>query len=483
VSADAAGTDYEVRVGLEIHCQLATASKLFCACANRFGAEPNSLLCPVCAGLPGALPLPNADALDLALRAALALGSSPAPCSIFERKHYAYPDLPKGYQITQYAHPLASGGELALESGARVRLVRVHVEEDAGKLIHDRGDRTLVDLNRAGLPLIEIVSQPDLRSGEQAAEFLLALRECLQYAGVSQCDMEKGELRCDVNVSVAPPGSSLGTKVEVKNLNSVRHVRAAVEYEYARQVALLRSGQPVRQETRSFEPEQGVTRALRGKEEARDYRYFPDPDLPPCECPPAALARARAGLGESAAARRARYREHLGLSESQARTLTGSRALADFFEAVSRHAREPRAVANWVANDVLALLSDPEQELGSIDALAFKPYDLAQLIELVAQGRLSNAAARKVLAAMAKSGRSPQELARELGLEQASDPALLRAWCQAALAAQPKAAQAVRGGELKALGPIIAAALQQSGGKAHPGQLKDVLLELLRGDA
>ncbi len=470
------GAAWAAAIGLEVHCQLATQSKLFCPCPNRFQAAPNSLICPTCAGLPGSLPVLNAHAVELALRAALALSAEPNRRSIFERKHYVYPDLPKGYQISQYETPLASGGTLELEDGSRPRLVRIHMEEDAGKLIHAQNQETWVDLNRAGLALIEIVGEPDLHGAEQAAHYMERLREELVFAGVSSCDMEKGELRADVNVSVARAGLPLGTKVEVKNLNSFKHVRAAIEFEIARQIAVLESGGRVRQETRLFDAGSGTTRSMRSKEDALDYRYFPEPDLPPLELSTAQIEQARTALLEGPLARRRRYEKGFGLSSDDARTLTGWREFADLFEAVVRRGAQAGAAAKFLCNDVLGALAERGQ---SIEQLLISPFDLAELLALLETRRISATAARKVLAAMLDTGRAPRELARELGLEQIDDPEAIARWCHEALAKLPRAASEVRAGEEKALGPLIGLVLKLSGNRANPPAVRAKLLELI----
>jgi aspartyl-tRNA(Asn)/glutamyl-tRNA(Gln) amidotransferase subunit B len=473
-------------IGLEVHCQLKTWTKLFCGCRNEFGAPPNSRTCPVCTGQPGALPVLNREALTLAVRAALALQGELAPLSTFERKHYFYCDLPKGFQISQYARPFCTGGALELASRKRVRIVRIHLEEDAGKAIHDRGDTTLVDLNRAGVPLIESVTAAELSSADEAHEYLTALKEILMYVGASDCDMEKGSLRCDVNVSVRQPGEGLRTKVELKNLNSFRHVRQAIVHETARQIAAYESGREVVQETRLYDAERDVTRPMRSKEDAHDYRYFPEPDLPPVRLRPAQIEREKRGLPELPAARRARYQEQLGLSAYDAGVLTARRALADFFEATARLSGEPKAAANWIANELSRLLADagkegPEAGEG-IDELRFKPYDLAELIGLVERGRVSQGGAKKILAQMFATGQAPGALMHSMGLVQVDDPAQIEAWCRAALAQAPGIAADVRAGKQQAIGRLIGAVMKQSGGRAHPEVTRETLVRLIHAE-
>jgi aspartyl-tRNA(Asn)/glutamyl-tRNA(Gln) amidotransferase subunit B len=480
----ATATAWRAVIGLEVHCQLATATKLFCGCRNAFGEAPNTLACAVCSGQPGSLPVLNAQALDLALRAALALGCDVAAQSKFDRKHYFYCDLPKGYQISQYDQPLCRNGGIALADGKFVRLVRIHLEDDAGKAIHDRGDFTLVDLNRAGVPLIEIVTQPDIASSAEAHEFLDALKEILQFVGASECDMEKGSLRCDVNVSVHHEGEPWGVKVELKNLNSFANVVAALEHEIARQIAGLESGDPARkpvQETRLFDVASGATRTMRSKEDAHDYRYFPDPDLPPFTVAAHTLERTRTLLPELPAARRARYQEKLGLSAYDAGVMTSSRAVSDFFEAVAKHSGQPKDAANWIGNEVLALLADPASPAHSIDELAFKPFDLAELIALAHDGKVNRPGARTILRAMLDTPKPPRELLRELGLEQVGDSPELERWCREALAGRDKVVADVRAGNEKALGALIGPVMKLSGGRASPQAVREMLLKVIAG--
>ncbi|MDP6540463.1 MAG: Asp-tRNA(Asn)/Glu-tRNA(Gln) amidotransferase subunit GatB [Planctomycetota bacterium] len=479
------GTRWVGVIGLEVHAQLATNSKLFCSCEVRFGAPPNSLTCPVCTGQPGSLPVLNAAALGLAVRTALAVGADVAAESKFDRKHYFYCDIPKNYQISQYDRPFCTGGGIRLASGRFVRLTRIHLEEDAGKAIHDRGEHTLVDLNRAGVALIESVSEADLETPEEAVEYLEALKEIIRYAGAGEADMEKGQLRCDVNVSVRPEGEAWRTKVEIKNLNSFRHVREALEYEIPRQIEAYESGESARlprQETRLFDASAGVTRTMRTKEEARDYRYFTEPDLPPITLTEAFVERQRGLLCELPQARRRRYREELGLSEYDARVLTGTREVADYFEAVARLCGRPKEAANWVANDLSRALADPEVAAGSIDELPVKPFDLAELIELVAAGTINTTGAREVLGLMVAGSGSPREIVAERGLEQVDDEASLEAWCREALEGREQVAADVRAGRTKAIGAVVGPVMKASGGKANPQRVREILLRLIAED-
>jgi len=466
-------------IGIEVHAQLATRTKLFCACPNRFGAPPNSLTCPVCTGQPGALPALNAEAVRLGVRAALAVGGEVARVSRFARKNYFYPDLPKGYQISQLEEPFCRGGGIELADGRRVRLNRIHLEEDAGKAIHDRGPMTRIDLNRAGVPLIEAVSEADLASAAEAHEYLTRLKELLSWIGASDCDMEKGSLRCDVNVSVHRPGEPWRAKVELKNLNSFRHVKDAIEHEVARQIRAWEAGLAVVQETRLWDPAAGVTRPMRSKEDAHDYRYFPEPDLPPLRIPAQLVERERAALPELPAARRARFRQELGLGEYDAGVLTGSRALAELFEAALAHASEPKPLANLVANGVLAGLAE------AADAHAgywpIEPHVLGALTHEIACGGLHANAARDLVERIVRGDRRPwRTIVAAEGLAQESDAAALEAWCRAAIDALPAAAEDARAGSDKALGPLVGRVRALSDGRANPPLARAILLRLLR---
>jgi aspartyl-tRNA(Asn)/glutamyl-tRNA(Gln) amidotransferase subunit B len=416
------------------------------------------------------------------VRAALALDGEVDRESRFDRKNYFYCDLPKGFQTTQYERPFCTGsrGEgLALASGRRVRLTRIHLEEDAGKAIHDRGTRTLVDLNRAGVPLIEIVTEPDLTTPEEAYEFLKLLKEILRYAGVSDCDMEKGSLRCDVNVSVRRPDEGLGTRVELKNLNSFRNVARAIEREVERQVDAREAGRPLVQETRLFDPDSGETRTMRTKEDEDDYRYFAEPDLPPARVDAALLAAERDAIPELPADRRRRYVGELGLSDYDAGVLTGARATADFFEATVAAGADPKTAANWVTNEVLAALADREVPGDAVDALRLTPADLAELAGLVAAGTLHTGGARRALAEMLRTGAGPAEVVRALGLEQVSDTAAIESWCRAALEGQERVIADVRAGREKALGALVGPVMKASSGSANPAVVRETLLRLI----
>lgn len=473
-------------IGLEVHCQLDTRTKLFCGCEYRFGAPPNSLTCPRCTGQPGALPVLNQEALALAVRTALALGADVAPWSKFDRKNYFYCDLPKGYQISQYDRPFCTGGGITLPSSKRVRLTRIHLEEDAGKAIHDRGDETLVDLNRSCVPLIESVTEADMQTAEEAHDYLTALKEILQYIGASRCDMEKGELRCDVNVSVHPEGEGWRSKVEVKNVNSFRFVQQAIDHEIARQIEAYESGDPKLypvQETRTFDSGKGVTRTMRSKESAHDYRYFAEPDLPPVHVDAPYIERQRGYLPELPAARRARYRTDLGLSEYDARVLVADRALADFFEIAARVSKKPKECANWITNEVVRALGDSEVGVATIDEMRMRPSDLAEMIDLIEQGVIHNNAGRDLVRAMMKTGGKAETLVAELGLAQVQDTGAIEGWCREALKGKDKIVADVKAGKTNAINALLGPVMKASGGKANPQVVRETLLRLIEKEA
>jgi len=464
-------------VGLEVHVQLATQTKIFCGCRNAFGEPPNTLICPVCTGQPGALPVLNAEVLRLAVRAALAVGADLAPLSKFDRKNYFYPDLPKGYQISQYDRPYCTGGALELDGGRRVRFVRLHLEEDAGKAVH-QGGATLVDLNRAGVPLVESVTEPDLTSADEAYEFLTRFKERMRWIGVSDCDMEKGSLRCDVNVSIRPDGEPLRAKVELKNLNSFRFVKDAIDVEVARQIATYEAGGTVEQETRLWDPDRRETRVMRSKEDALDYRYFPEPDLLPVEAGAAFVERERTALPELPDARRARYVRELGLSDYDAGVLCSERAISDWFEMAARLSGQPKDAANWVSNGVLRALGDDEIEASTIDELAIKPQDVADLLAAIGRGRINKTSGRDVLRHMIANDRGVADAIDDLGLK-AVDADELETWCREALVGREDTIADVKAGKQKALGALIGPVMQKSRGQADAQQVRATLLRLI----
>jgi aspartyl-tRNA(Asn)/glutamyl-tRNA(Gln) amidotransferase subunit B len=470
---------WEMVVGLEVHVQLRTRSKAFCGCSTEYGAPPNVNTCPVCLALPGALPVLNERAVELATRAALALGCVVHPQSVFARKNYFYPDLPKGYQISQFDQPLATGGKVEIgrredASPVRVGVTRVHMEEDAGKSVHDRFPGvTAIDLNRAGVPLIEIVSEPDMRSAEEAGAYLRVLKQILEYMGVSDVSMEEGSLRVDANVSARPRGETeLGTKTEVKNMNSFSGVERALEVEFVRQVGLLEKGEAVQQQTMLWDGATGQVRPSRTKEGSHDYRYFPEPDLPPLVLDPAWVERMRRELPELPAARRERFRTEYALGDYDTDVLTANPRLADYYESVARAHRDPKAAANWVMGEVLGQLRASGED---IDSFRVRPHDLAELLNLVRDGVVSRTAAKQVFAGMVATGEPPAQIAEREGLVQVDDDAELARWLDEVFAELPTEAERFRAGEKKLQGVLIGAVMKKSKGRADPRKLSQML--------
>jgi aspartyl-tRNA(Asn)/glutamyl-tRNA(Gln) amidotransferase subunit B len=475
-------SSYEAVIGLEIHAQLLTATKIFCGCSTTFGAPPNTHVCPVCLGFPGALPVLNRIAVDYAVRTALALGCEIHEQSVFARKNYFYPDLPKGYQISQYEQPLATGGGLAIPvngSGKTkfVRLTRIHMEEDAGKSLHegfpDSDSRTYLDFNRAGVPLIEIVTEPDLRSAEEAATFFEKLRQIVVWLGVNDGNMEEGSLRCDANVSIRRQGETrLGTKAEVKNVNSFRYLQKALEYEIERQIDVIEHGGRVVQETRLFDSAQGRTFSMRSKEEAHDYRYFPEPDLPPLVVDARRREAVAASLPELPEARMKRFVAEYALPEYDANLLTQNRHLADYFEETACASQNPKAASNWIMGELLRTL----KERGiTIDQVRLTPDALAGLIRLVDRGTISSTVAKDVFAKMYESGRSADEIVQSEGLAQIGDEDALAGIVREAIAANPDAVAQFRKGRNNAFGFLVGHVMKASKGKANPKVVNELL--------
>jgi aspartyl-tRNA(Asn)/glutamyl-tRNA(Gln) amidotransferase subunit B len=476
-------SEWEMVVGLEVHVQLRTRTKAFCCCATDFGASPNVNTCPVCLALPGALPVLNAKAVELATRAAIALNCNVHTASVFARKNYFYPDSPKGYQISQFDQPLASAGFLDIGTRAdastiRIGVTRVHMEEDAGKSVHDRyPGASAIDLNRAGTPLIEIVSEPDLRSPEQAGAYLRVLKQILEYIDVSDVNMEQGSLRVDANVSARRHGeTTLGTKTELKNLNSFSGVERALAVEFERHVRVLGSGGSILQQTMLWDANTGEARPSRTKEGSHDYRYFPEPDLPPLILSLDWIAKMKADLPELPEARRQRFVASYALGDYDLDVLTANPRVADYYESVARAHGDPKAAANWVMGEVLAHLKANNED---ISGFAIRPADLAQLLDLVRDGVVSHTAAKQVFARMVLSGDPPAQIAEREGLIQVDDDALLAGWLDDVIAAMPVEAERYRNGETRLQGVLIGAAMKKSKGRADPRKLNQLLAERL----
>lgn len=492
-TATPAKTQYEAVIGLETHCQLSTETKIFSSSSTKFGADPNTNIDPVCMGLPGTLPVLNEKVLEYAVKAGLALNCQIAPYSKFDRKQYFYPDLPKNYQISQYDLPIAEHGWLEIELvdansnpiRKRIGITRLHMEEDAGKLVHAGSDRlsgssySLVDYNRAGVPLVEIVSEPDIRSGQEAAEYAQELRRIMRYLGVSDGNMQEGSLRCDVNISVRPVGSDkFGTKVEIKNMNSFNAIQRAIEYEIERQIEAIEAGERIVQETRLWDEASQSTFTMRVKEGSSDYRYFPEPDLGPIEVSKVQLADWKTELPELPAQKRHRYETDLGLSAYDARVLTDDRSIAEYFEAVVAAGASPKLAANWIMGDISAYLNT---EKLSITEIPLKPESLAEMIKLIEANTISNKIGKDILPELLSNGGSAKALVEKKGLLQISDPKLIAAEIDKVIAANPGELEKYRSGKKNLLGFFVGQVMKATGGKADPKLTNQLLQKKLDG--
>ena len=481
--ATAVNPDYEAIIGLETHCQLNTNSKIFCTCSTDFDSPPNTNVCPVCLGYPGVLPVLNEEVLAAAVKLGLAINGKIAPYSKFDRKQYFYPDLPKNYQISQFDLPIVEHGELEIElvekkkkkvnvTRKTIGITRLHMEEDAGKLVHAGSDRlagsthSLVDFNRTGVPLLEIVSEPDLRSGQEAAEYAQSLRQLVRYLGISDGNMQEGSLRCDVNISVRPVGQKeFGTKVEIKNMNSFSAIQKAIDYEIERQIEALGTGEEIFQETRLWEEGSQRTISMRKKEGSSDYRYFPEPDLPPLEVSADQIEAWGQALPELPAKKRARYEAEFGLSAYDARVLTEDREVAEYFEATVAVCSEAKAAANWITQDIAAYLNTNKL---TITELALKPSALGELITLITKGTISGKIAKEILPELLEQGGSPKAIVEERGLTQLSDPAEIAAIIEAVIADHPKELEKFRSGKGNMQGFFVGQVMKRTSGRADP---------------
>jgi aspartyl-tRNA(Asn)/glutamyl-tRNA(Gln) amidotransferase subunit B len=473
--------EYEAVIGLEVHVQLQTETKIFCPCSTTFGAPPNTHSCPICVGMPGVLPVLNRKVVEFAIKMALATNCEIAPFSVFARKHYFYPDLPKGYQISQYDLPVAERGWVEIVINGRkkrIGITRIHLEEDAGKLIHDENRPvSYVDLNRAGVPLIEIVSEPEIRSPEEAALYLKRVRQVVRYLEISDGNMEEGSLRCDANISLRPIGQEgLGVRTELKNMNSFRNVEKALEFEIRRQTALLLDGHEIVQETRLWDTAKVITVTMRGKEEAHDYRYFPDPDLVPVEIDNAWIESVKAELPELPDVKCARFEEQYGLSDCDASVITASRPLADYFEECLVFFSNPKIVYNWVMVELFRLL---KQEDRGIDSSPISPADLAELLNLIENGTISGKMAKDILEQAYDSQKSPKEIVEEQGVAQVNDESTIRAVVKQIIKAHPKEVEKCKDGKTRILGFLVGQVMKETKGQANPQKVNELLRKAL----
>ncbi len=480
------GKKYEAVIGLEVHAQLLTDSKLFCGCSTKFGSEPNTQVCPVCLGMPGVLPVLNSKAVEYAVRMSLAVDCTVNPRSIFARKNYFYPDLPKGYQISQYTEPLSEHGHLDIdtsEGNRRIGITRIHMEEDAGKLLHGEGPEdanySFVDLNRTCVPLIEIVSEPDMRTPEEAAAYLKALRDIVVYLGICDGNMEEGSFRCDANVSVRPVGQKeLGTKAELKNMNSFKFVKEAIAYEIDRQVDLVESGGKVVQETRLFDSAKGITASMRSKEEAHDYRYFPEPDLPPLIVEESLVESVRSGMPELPRQKRERFVSEYGIPEYDAGVLTASRELADYYEEVVKETGEAKVSSNWVMGEVLRLLKETGRE---ISGCPVTPKSLSALIAMIKAGEISGKIGKEVFEEMFTTGKAPADIVKEKGLAQISGEDELGKIIDGVIEANAENLERYRAGRVQLFGFFVGQVMKATKGQANPAVINKMLKEKLEG--
>ena len=476
--------EYEPVIGLEVHAQLLTDSKIFCSCSTKFGADPNTHTCPVCMGMPGVLPVLNKKVVEYTIKMALATNCKINESCNFARKNYFYPDLPKGYQISQYAQPLSEHGHVDIELDSRkkrIGITRIHMEEDAGKLLHDEHlPSSYVDLNRTGVPLIEIVSEPDMRSAEEAAAYLRRLHEILVYLEICDGNMEEGSFRCDANVSLRPVGeAAFGIRTELKNMNSFRNVQRALEYEIKRQQYILETGQEVIQETRLWDDSQGVTQSMRGKEEAHDYRYFPDPDLVPIVIEQAWIEEVRISLPELPLEKRQRFIRDYQIPPYDAGVLTSSRALADYFEKVAKISGKPKVASNWVMGDVLRFLNEEKRD---IRECPISPKSLAEMILLIEDGTLSGKMAKDIIVEMYRTGSPPEMIIQEKGMVQITDENTLEKAIADVIEANPTQVEQYRGGKEKLFGYFVGQVMKATQGKANPQLINELLKKKLAGE-
>ena len=475
--------DYEVIIGLEVHAQLLTESKIFCSCTTTFGASPNTHTCPVCLGMPGVLPVLNRKVVEFALRLAVATNSTIAPYSQFARKNYFYPDLPKGYQISQYELPIAEHGWINIEVGGeskKIGITRIHMEEDAGKLVHDElKPVSYVDFNRTGVPLLEIVSEPDIRSSDEAVAYLKKLRDIVRYLEICDGNMEEGSFRCDANISLRPFGQKeFGTRTELKNMNSFRHVQRALDYEIRRQKSLLLEGREIVQETRLWDESSGKTVGMRGKEEAHDYRYFPDPDLVPVRVDEDWIEAVRSSLPELPDEKRARFLSEYGLPEYDVDVLISSKELANYFEECVRKYPNPKKVSNWIMAELMRELNKDHRDITDCPV---SPEDLAALLSMIEKGTISGKIAKTVFAEMYSTGKQPGKIVEEKGLVQVTDRSEISKIVDQVLAENPRQIEEYRAGKRKLLGFFVGQVMKKTQGKANPKLVNEILREKLGG--